>query len=172
MHLVDYRWKCIFRETPTEAIRNANSCWLVFPHWFLLLTVVDLGLLTHLDWSLLLPFSTASLHLSSSTALSGFLYKLPLSGFLCQLLSSPTSGVIRDLESKPFVWFRAKTDKGIVCLACSRGPKYVVSERKEFAEKKPSKLEFYGRKFYFIDSTHRKLKSPSKYSPSAAMYLF
>ena len=23
----------------------------------------------------------------------------------------------RDLESKPFVWFRAKTDKGIVCLA-------------------------------------------------------
>ena len=39
MHLVDYRWECIFRETPTEATRNANSsltilltasfCWLL-----------------------------------------------------------------------------------------------------------------------------------------------
>ena len=36
-----------------KATRNANSSWLVFPHCFLLQTVVDSGLLTHLDWSLL-----------------------------------------------------------------------------------------------------------------------
>ena len=39
------------------------------------------------------------------------------SGFSRACLSYPTSGLVRDLEYKPFVWFRAKTDKGIVCLA-------------------------------------------------------
>ena len=29
-HLVDYRWECIFRETPKEATRNANSSFTVF----------------------------------------------------------------------------------------------------------------------------------------------
>ena len=39
-----------------------------------------------------------------------------LSGFSQTCLSSPTSGLVGDLESKPFVWFCAKIDKGIVCL--------------------------------------------------------
>ena len=30
VHLVDYRWECIFRQTPTEATRNANSSLTVF----------------------------------------------------------------------------------------------------------------------------------------------
>ena len=45
------------------------------------------------------------------------LRQLPLWLLFCQLLSSPTSGLVGDLESKPFFWFRTKTDKGIVCLA-------------------------------------------------------
>ena len=30
VYLVDYHWACIFRETPTEAIRNADSSLTVF----------------------------------------------------------------------------------------------------------------------------------------------
>ena len=39
------------------------------------------------------------------------------SGFSRTSFSSPTSGLVGDLESKSFVWFRIKTDKEIVCLA-------------------------------------------------------
>ena len=103
-----------FSRNFSKATRNANSSWLVFPHCFLLLTVVDSGLLTHLDWSLLLSVLDSSLRLPSTTDLSVFLYQLPLS-LLSDLPFLPTSGLVRDLESKPFVWFRAKTDQGIVC---------------------------------------------------------
>ena len=86
------------------------------------------GMLTHLDWSsftvpgpyfmpiglFCCPVSTASLRHPSATAFSRFLLPTPLS-LTC--LSYPTSSLIQDLESKPFVWFRAKTDKGIVYLA-------------------------------------------------------
>ena len=76
---------------------------------------------------------------SSLTAAGPYLIRLAslLSGvyFICHspspvanyLLSVPSSNSLlafpsyfrscRDLESKPFVWFRTKTDKGIVCLA-------------------------------------------------------
>ena len=37
-----------------KATRNSNSSWLVFPHCFLLLTIVDSGLQSDLDLSLLL----------------------------------------------------------------------------------------------------------------------
>ena len=59
---------------------------------------------------LCLPSPTASLWVPSSN----------LSSRLSRTcLSYPTSGLVRDLESKPFVWFCTKTDKGIVCLAHS-----------------------------------------------------
>ena len=86
-----------------------------------LLTVVDSGQRTHLvclphcpwtlshaDWSLLLSVADCP----SASPFANY-----LSGFSQNCLSYPTSGLVRDLESKPFVWFRAKTDKGIVCLA-------------------------------------------------------
>ena len=56
------------------------------------------------------PVSTASLRRPSPTALE----------LLClTLFSRPvtTSGHGEISSPKPFVWFRAKTDKGIVCLA-------------------------------------------------------
>ena len=54
------------------------------------------------------PLSTTPLRLPSPTDLSEILFQLP---------SSPTSGLVRDLESKPIVQFCAKTDKWIVCSA-------------------------------------------------------
>ena len=87
------------------------------------------GILTHLDWSSLTapgPYlmptglfwysvSTASLRLPSPTAFSEFIFTTP-SRLSRTCLSYHTSGLIQDLESKPFVWLHAKTDKRIVCL--------------------------------------------------------
>ena len=64
--------------------------------------------------------------------LSGFLFQLPSlrsfanshSGFSQTCLSSPTSSLVEDLESKPFVWFRAKT-KGSSALQNT----HIVSQR-------------------------------------------
>ena len=54
------------------------------------------------DWSLTSPFANYQL-------------RSPLSN---SLLASPYHFRSREIPSpKPFVWFRAKTDKGIVCLA-------------------------------------------------------
>ena len=47
---VNYRRRVFFAKFQL----SYNSSWLVFPLCFLLLTVIDSGLLTHLDWSLLL----------------------------------------------------------------------------------------------------------------------
>ena len=109
-----------------KAIWNANSSSLVFPHCFLLLTVVDSGLLTHLDWSLLLFV----LDCLSASLFANCPLWVPLpTGSLCVPLPiaslaslgpafSPPFPVSSEIsESKPYVWFRAKTDKGIVCLA-------------------------------------------------------
>ena len=61
------------------------------------------------------PLSTAlCVSLRQLTSLGSF--SNSLSGFSRTCLSSPTSGLVRDLKSKPVVWFRAKTDKGVVCL--------------------------------------------------------
>ena len=67
--------------------------------------------LSHADSSLCCPVSTA---------LSVVRRQLPSSSSFVQLPSRvplPTSGHAEISSPKPFVWFRAKTDKGIVCLA-------------------------------------------------------
>ena len=97
------------------------------------------GMLTHLDWSsltapglylmptglLCCPLSTAPLSVPLANCLLWVPFSnsplwrslAPLSWLRSDLPFSPTSGLVRDLDSKPFVWFCAKTDKGIVCLA-------------------------------------------------------
>ena len=74
------------------------ECRLIFSHcgWTL----------SHADWSLCCPMSTGHSHHPSPTAF--------LAPFSNSLLASPYHFRSRP---KPFVWFCAKTDKGIVCLA-------------------------------------------------------
>ena len=72
--------------------------------------------------SLLWTLSPANSSLCSpvSTALSVVRRQLPSSSPFVQLPSRvplPTSSHAEISSPKPFVWFRAKTDKGIVCLA-------------------------------------------------------
>ena len=81
-------------------------------------------MLTHLDSSSLtaldLISSDWSLCCPVSTALSIVHRQLPSLSSFFQLSSRvllPTSGHAEISSPKPFVWFRAKTDKGIVCLA-------------------------------------------------------
>ena len=81
-----------------KATRNTYSTWLVFPHCC---------------WTL-----------SHATDLSDVRGRLPLPAAFSEILC-PTPWLVfssyfqsrRDLEYKPFVWLRAKTDKGIVFLA-------------------------------------------------------
>ena len=61
-----------------KATRNANSSWLVFLHCFLLLSVVDSGLLTHLDWSFQLRSRLLLCVSLRQLTLSGLLFQLPL----------------------------------------------------------------------------------------------
>ena len=63
----------------------------------------DWSLCSGVDWSLASPFTNCQL-LSPFVSLSHW-------------RSLPTSGHAEISSPKPFVWFRAKTDKGIVCLA-------------------------------------------------------
>ena len=84
-----------------------------------------LGMPTHLDWSSLIAaglshatglsdvrcrLPTATLHLPSPTLLSGFLLPTLELAFPCLLPVTSRS------RAQDFVWFHAKTDKGIVCL--------------------------------------------------------
>ena len=62
----------------------------------------DSSLCSSVDWSLASPFANRLLELLFRT-----LFSRSLTYFWSPEISSP----------KPFVWFRAKTDKGIVCLA-------------------------------------------------------
>ena len=129
---VDYRWRVVFAKL-LQATRNANSSLTVFltadrcrlrtvnsclssslpldsisPDWSLLLSVVDCPSASPFANCLLwVPFFNCLLWRSLAHC----------SHFSRICLSSPTSGLVGDLDSKPFVWFRAKTDKGIVCLA-------------------------------------------------------
>ena len=67
-----------------------------------------------------LSHAKSSLCCPVSTALSYVRRQLPSSSPFVQLPSCvplPTSGHAKISSPKPFVWFRAKTDKGIVCLA-------------------------------------------------------
>ena len=75
---------------------------------------------------------------------SGVHCRLPLSVSRRQLLSAPFPNQLsfrlplplpdtaRFQVQKPFVWFRAKTDKGIICLA---GHPYSVTEAQYFYQK-------------------------------------
>ena len=83
-----------------------------------------LGMPTHPDrsssllWTL--SHANSSLCCPVSTALSVVRRQLPSSSSFVQLPSRvplPTSGHAEISSPKPFVWFRAKTDKGIVSLA-------------------------------------------------------
>ena len=63
----------------------------------------DWSLCSGVDWSLASPFANSPL-LNPFVSLSDW-------------RSLPTSGHAEISSPKPFVWFRAKTEKGIVCLA-------------------------------------------------------
>ena len=65
--------------------------------------------LTHADWFLCCPVSTGHSHHPSPTASSEFLCPT--------LLAFPYPLPVTSRSwAKAFVWFRAKSDKGIVCL--------------------------------------------------------
>ena len=68
----------------------------------------------HCAWTL--PHADCTLLLSVVDCPSVSPFANGLSGFSRICLPYPTSGLVGYLESKPFVWFRAKTDKGIVCF--------------------------------------------------------
>ena len=100
---------CICRLT-LACISSENSttheeCWLILtglPSLLWTLCHADWSLLlSGVDWPLASPFATCVLWVPSSNSRLAF-----PSYFRSR----------RDLESKPFVWFRAKTDKGILCL--------------------------------------------------------
>ena len=84
-----------------------------------------LGIPTHLDRSSFTALDPISCRLLTSAvrcrlATRVTLRQLPSSQSLCLTLWLAFPSYFRsrrDLESKPFVWFCAKTDKGIVCLA-------------------------------------------------------
>ena len=127
---VDYHWRVVFAKL-LQATRNANSSLTVFltanrcrlrtanssclsaslcqdsisPDWSLLLSVVD--------WPSASPFTNCLLWAPFSFT------GVPLPTDLASLGSAfpPTSGLVGDLDSKPFVWFRTSTNKGIICLA-------------------------------------------------------
>ena len=94
-----------FKRNFYKATRNANSSRLVFPYCCWTLSHAT-GLS---DLRCRLP--TATLRLPSSTLHSGFLLPAPWLAFPCLLPVASRS------RAQVFVWFRTKTDKGIVCLA-------------------------------------------------------
>ena len=96
---------CSFYEIST----SHEECWLILTG--LPSLILDYLMTTGLFCC---PVSTANCH-SASPFANCFLW-VPLSNSSTHV-PLPTSGLGRDLDSKPFVWFRAKTDKGIVCLA-------------------------------------------------------
>ena len=97
-------------------LRTANSSCLssslppdtISPDWSLLLFAVDCPSAS--------PFANRSLWVPFSNS-SDWRSLAHCPGFSRICLSSTTSGLVGDLDSKLFVWFRAKTSKGIVCLA-------------------------------------------------------
>ena len=86
-----------------KATRNADSSWLVFPHWC--------WTLSHADLSLLL----SDVDCPSASPVANCLLWVPSSNWLFCLsrtcLSYPTSGLVRDLESRPLFGFTPKQTK-------------------------------------------------------------
>ena len=89
-----------------KATRNANSSWLVFPR--LLLDPISCRLVSS---AVRCRLPTALLPRPSLTAFCGFLLPTPDSRSLTHFR------LRRRSRAQAFVWFRAKTGKGIVCLA-------------------------------------------------------
>ena len=84
-------------------MRSADSSWLVFPHC---------------SGPHLIRLVTSAVRCRLPTRVT--LRQLPLLSPFVQFSSRvplPTSGHAEISSPKPFLWFRAKTDKGIVCLA-------------------------------------------------------
>ena len=86
----------------SENSTTHEECWLI-------LTGLPLLLLDSLSCQLVSLLSGIDCHPSPTPSFSPFVQ------FLLRSLTHFRSR--QDLESKPFVWFRAKTDKVIVCLA-------------------------------------------------------
>ena len=86
-----------------------QSYWNADSSWLYLLSLVWTP--SHADSSLCCPVSTASVRRPSPTAN----FELPFPTLFSRPLT--TSRHVEIAGPKPFVWFRAKTDKGIVCLA-------------------------------------------------------
>ena len=86
-----------------KATRNANLSWSLF---------------LHCSGPYLMPIRLSAVRCQLATRIT--LRQLPSSQSLCLTLWLAFPSYFRsrrDLESKPFVWFCAKTDKGIVYLA-------------------------------------------------------
>ena len=80
------------------------ECRLIYPHCGWTSSHVDWSLSSGVDWSLSSPFAICQLLSPFFVSLSDW----------CPLT---TSVHVEIAGPKPFVWFRVKTDKGIVCLA-------------------------------------------------------
>ena len=110
----DYRWRVFF----AKFLQSYLECQLVF----LLLTVVDSGRLTHLDWSLLVSVldclpGSAFTNCPLWVPLPTDLLWVPLPTDPLWLLSDLPFLPRRRPQAQAFVWFCAKTDKEIICLA-------------------------------------------------------
>ena len=101
---------CICRLT-LAWISSENSTTLLGMPTHLDRSSLTLWTLSHADWSLLLSGVDCLL----ASPFANWLLWVPLSNSYWPSPAYFRSR--RDLKSKPFVWFRAKTDKGIVCLA-------------------------------------------------------
>ena len=109
--LCNIAFPCIYRLTlagiSSENFTTHEECWLILTG------------LPHCGWTLSPPTGLSAvryqLHLPLSVARRQLPYLSPFVQFLSRSLTHFRSR--RDLESKPFIWFRTKTDKGNVCLA-------------------------------------------------------
>ena len=104
-----------------KATRNANSSWLAFPHcsWTL----------SHADWSLLLSIVDCPSASPFANSFSEFLFPTTLWRSLAHFRSHQRS------RAQAFVWFRAKTNKKVVCW---RTP-FIVSHNSSSPFSKPLK---------------------------------
>ena len=107
-----------------------------------------------------LSHANSSLCSPVSTALSVVCRQLPSSSSFVQLpsrVSLPTSGHAEISSPKPFVWFRAKTDKGIVCLA-DLLHSVTCAKRKKLCKKKKTKQKTNKQKNVYKKKTVCKKK--------------
>ena len=115
---VDYRWCVYFFAKFPQATRNADSPWLVFPHcsWTL----------SNADWSLLL----SGVDCPSASPFANCLLWVPSSNPSLWRSLLPVTSRFR---AQAFVWFRAKTNKKIVCFvhplhSVTQCPRYNIKE--------------------------------------------